>query len=97
MLWSMSRFTVVDCARCAGLEAGFTDPGTPNPGAYLYGWATHHLDDHDAKPEPRPGCDECARFASGPDGVRASVWERWALTHYMKCQLAPGWQPGPSA
>lgn len=79
------------CARCAALESRFLDPATPNPGAFLYAWAAHHLDEHAADPGPRPGCPECARFAAGPDGVDPRVWERWALTHYMVCFLAPGW------
>jgi hypothetical protein len=85
-----------DCVRCAELEAGFRDPSTVNPGAYLYGWATHHLDDHAAKPEPLPDCPECRKFAAGPGAIHSRVWERWALTHYMQCQLVPYWKPQQS-
>ena len=83
------------CARCAELRVRFTDPAVPNPGAYLYRWAVHHLDDHGSSPQPRSGCEECERFASGGEGVREAIWLRWAQVHYMKCRLAPGWSlPG---
>jgi hypothetical protein len=84
-----------DCARCQDLQARFADPASPNPGAYLYRWAVHRLDEHGATGRPRPGCQECARFAAGPDGVREAIWQRWAQVHYMKCRLAPDWSaPG---
>jgi hypothetical protein len=70
------------------LQSRLSDPAIPNPGAFLYGLATHHLDDHGAAPDPRPDCYQCAEFAAGPKGVRADIWRRWALTHYMSCQLA---------
>lgn len=81
-----------ECARCAALESRFRDPATPNPGAFLYAWAAHHLDDHAAAPAPRPGCPECARFAGRPDGVAADLWARWARMHFMACSLAPDWE-----
>jgi hypothetical protein len=80
------------CARCGELEARFRDPATPNPGAFLYGWATHHLDDHGTEPKPREDCPECRRFTVNAVGVQARVWERWAQTHFMACALAPDWQ-----
>lgn len=80
------------CARCADLEARFLDPATPNPGAFLYGWAAHLLDDHGSCPKPRPGCAECDRFAAGPVAVDGTLWQRWARTHYMVCALAPDWK-----
>jgi len=80
------------CTRCAQWEKRFRDPATPNPGAFLMAWATHHLDDHGTTAGPRPGCATCDRFAAGPGGVRADVWNRWALTHYMACALAPDWE-----
>ncbi|WP_037913245.1 hypothetical protein [Actinacidiphila yeochonensis] len=86
---------VPGCIECRRMHRRFTDPRTPNPGAVLYGWATHHLDDHATVPEPRPGCPECDRFQSPPRGVRDTLWRRWARTHYMKCALAPFWQPSP--
>jgi hypothetical protein len=73
------------------LEARFNDPETPNPGAFLYRWATHHLDDHGAEPGPRQGCKECDKYAANTAGVHSRVWERWKLTHYMSCRLAPQW------
>jgi hypothetical protein len=81
------------CARCAALESRFRDPATPNPGAFLYAWAAHHLDDHGAVPAPRPGCEECARFAGPPVAVDPTVWARWARVHFMVCFLAPDWEP----
>lgn len=95
MVSRMSRLSVVECPRCIELEAGFNDPLTPNPGAFLYGWATHRLDAHGDKPGPRADCAQCARFAAGPEGVHSRVWERWTLTHYMKCELAPDWEHKP--
>ncbi|SDM69316.1 hypothetical protein [Actinacidiphila guanduensis] len=83
----------VACVRCRDLRARFRDPATPSPGALLYAWATHHLDDHKTVPSPRPDCTECDRFATGEASVRADVWQRWAQVHYMKCQLAPDWRP----
>lgn len=80
------------CARCAELSARFRDPATPNPGAYLYSWAGHHLDDHGSAPAPRPDCRECERFAAGPSAVTPALWDRWARTHYMVCRLAPDWK-----
>ncbi|WP_329129611.1 hypothetical protein OG552_03935 [Streptomyces sp. NBC_01476] len=85
-----------ECGRCAELEARFRDPATPNPGAFLYGWATHHLDDHGADPKPRAGCEQCAKYAGSSGAVHTKVWQRWALTHYMSCALAPGWSPSPN-
>ncbi|WP_405578356.1 hypothetical protein [Streptomyces sp. NBC_01190] len=82
-----------ECLRCAELEARFKDPVTPNPGAFLYGWATHQLDDHGARPGPRAGCAECARYAADGGAIQPRVWLRWARTHYMSCALAPGWKP----
>lgn len=79
------------CSRCRELHARFTDPATPNPGAALYGWATHHLDDHNTHAQPRPDCPECDHYQTPPHGVTAALWERWAHIHYMKCWLAPGW------
>lgn len=79
------------CARCDELHARFADPGTPNPGTYLYRWAVHHLDEHGTVPRPRPGCAECLRFAAASEGVREEIWRRWAQVHFMKCRLAPGW------
>ncbi|WP_328911693.1 MULTISPECIES: hypothetical protein [unclassified Streptomyces] len=83
-----------ECGRCAELENRFRDPATPNPGASLYVWATHHLNDHGTVPEPRPGCPECARYSANPGAVHARVWERWARAHFMSCRLAPDWKPG---
>lgn len=83
------------CARCGELEARFRDPDTPNPGAFLYRWATHHLDDHDPRPVPREGCAECAQFTGNGAGVRSDVWGRWRLVHYTQCALAPEWKPAP--
>lgn len=82
-----------ECERCAELEARFKDPATPNPGAFLYGWATHHLDDHGTRAEPREGCPECAKFAEQNGAVHPKVWDRWAQTHFMICRLAPDWTP----
>ncbi|MFC4031179.1 hypothetical protein ACFO3J_06795 [Streptomyces polygonati] len=84
-----------ECARCAELAARFKDPATPNPGAFLYGWARHHLDDHGTVPAPREGCAECAKYSGRAGAVHARVWQRWALTHFMSCALAPGWSPPP--
>ncbi|MEC3997747.1 hypothetical protein VSR01_31355 [Actinacidiphila sp. DG2A-62] len=81
------------CARCGELEARFLDPETPNPGAFLYRWATHHLDDHGTRPGPREGCAECDTYAENAVGVHSVVWERWRQTHYMQCALAPDWKP----
>jgi len=78
------------------LEARFKDPATPNPGAFLYGWATHHLDDHGTVPEPREGCEQCATFAGENGTVHPKVWDRWARTHFMSCRLAPDWTPPSS-
>lgn len=90
--WAPERHYMTDaCARCAELEARFKDPATPNPGAFLYGWATHHLDDHGTQPEANRECPECLRFSTQPWGIRADLWARWAQTHFMKCQLASGW------
>lgn len=87
-----------ECGRCGDLEARFKDPATPNPGAYLYRWATHHLDDHGTVPGPREGCAECERYGVASGRVRADVWARWRDTHYMTCVLAPDWAPPePSA
>lgn len=83
--------SVHGCPHCRVLQARFADPATPNPGAALYGWAVHHLDDHGTRPEPRPGCPECEHYQGPSRGVSAALWERWARIHYMKCLLAPGW------
>jgi hypothetical protein len=80
------------CARCGELEDRFKDPETPNPGAFLYRWATHHLDDHGTEPGPREGCAECEKYAVNSGGVHSRVWERWRLTHFMSCELAPDWK-----
>ena len=85
------------CARCGELESRFRDPETPNPGAFLYVWATHHLDDHGTRPQPREGCPECERFSENAGGIHARVWERWAQTHFMSCNLAPDWDWKPIA
>lgn len=81
------------CARCAELESRFRDPATPNPGAFLYAWAAHRLDDHGSTPRPRPDCADCRKFAAGPGATREDVWTRWARSHYMACELAPDWKP----
>jgi hypothetical protein len=85
-------FETHGCPRCAALAARFRDPATPNPGAYLQSWAAHHLDDHGSRPAPRPGCEECGRFAAGPASVDPVVWDRWARIHFMACSLAPDWK-----
>lgn len=77
----------VGCLRCAELRARFTNPTTPNPGTFLYGWAKHRIDDHGDSATPRLDCPECTRFAGEPVAVRADIWELWAQTHFMKCHL----------
>lgn len=89
--------STADCPQCAELRARYLDPTRPNPGAPLYLWAIHCLDDHGARAVPRPDCAECVRFDCGPVGVRHDIWGAWAATHYMTCLLASSVRLAPAS
>ena len=75
------------CPRCRDLRRRYLDQATPNPGACLYWWALHRLDDHHDTAGPQPGCQECKRWAGGPGLIHRELWARWARTHFLRCGL----------
>lgn len=76
------------CPRCRDLRQHYLDPATPNPGAYLYWWALHRLDDHFDTAGPQPGCRDCTQWAGEPAAILPTLWDRWARTHFLRCGLA---------
>lgn len=91
------RHSEPDCPECVALEAKFAAPETVSPASCLAVLAAHHLDTHDAKPQPRVGCVECAKYSASPQGVHEQVWRHWALIHFMTCALAPAWVDAKNA